>query len=174
MRDEGDDEFWMRHAMMLAGCAEGKGEIPVGAVLVMNGTVIGEGWNSSIGHHDPTAHAEIIALRQAGRTVGNYRLLSAALYVTLEPCIMCIGAMIHARISCLVFGAWGDKSGAARLLIDVLHYSSINHQITVTDGVMAKACSEQLRNFFRHRRAQQHKARRHIYSPSYQKRIVDT
>ncbi|MGL9773508.1 MAG: tRNA adenosine(34) deaminase TadA [Sodalis sp. (in: enterobacteria)] len=149
------DEVWMRHALMLAGRAETEGEVPVGAVLVLDGTIIGEGWNRSIGHHDPTAHAEIMALRQGGQQAGNYRLLKAAtLYVTLEPCVMCAGAMIHARIGRLVFGARDEKTGAAGSLMDVLGHPGMNHRIELTADVLAQACAAQLSDFFRRRRAQ--------------------
>ncbi|OZI14890.1 tRNA adenosine(34) deaminase TadA [Sodalis-like symbiont of Philaenus spumarius] len=148
------DEVWMRHALMLAGRAEAEDEVPVGAVLVLNGAIIGEGWNRSISHHDPTAHAEIMALRQGGQQVGNYRLLKATLYVTLEPCVMCAGAMIHARIGRLVFGALDEKTGVAGSLMDVLGHPGMNHQIELTGDVLAQACAAQLSDFFRRRRAQ--------------------
>lgn len=155
MSEPSGDEFWMRHALMLAGRAEAEGEVPVGAVLVLNDDIIGEGWNRSIGHHDPIAHAEIMALRQGGRRAGNYRLLSAAMYVTLEPCVMCAGAMIYARIGRLVFGARDEKTGAAGSLLDVLGHPGMNHRIRLTGGVLTQACSAQLSDFFRRRRAQQ-------------------
>lgn len=159
MCNERGDEFWMRHAIGLAERAEAEGEVPVGAVLVLDGEVIGEGWNRSIGHHDPTAHAEIMALRQGGGALGNYRLLEAVLYVTLEPCVMCAGAMIHARIGRVVFGARDLKTGAAGSLLDVLGHAGMNHRIAVTAEVLAAACASQLSDFFRRRRAQ-HKAQR--------------
>ncbi|AHF74574.1 tRNA-specific adenosine-34 deaminase [Candidatus Sodalis pierantonius str. SOPE] len=159
MSEHCSDEFWMRHALMLAGGAQAEGEVPVGAVLVLNDEIIGEGWNRSIGHHDPTAHAEIMVLRQGGRRVGNYRLLNAAMYVTLEPCVMCAGAMIHARIGRLIFGAHDEKTGAAGSLLDVLGHPGMNHRVILTGGVLAQACSAQLSAFFRHRRAQ-HRAHR--------------
>lgn len=147
-----NDEEWVRYAMMLAECAEAEGEVPVGAVLVLHGKIIGEGWNRSIGHHDPTAHAEVIALRQGGQRVGNYRLLDAVLYVTLEPCVMCAGAMIHARISCLVFGTRDEKTGSAGSLMDVFGHPGVNHRIVLTGGVLAQECSAQLSSFFHRRR----------------------
>lgn len=153
------DEHWMRHALMLAQRAQDEGEVPVGAVLVLGERVIGEGWNRPIGHHDPTAHAEIMALRQGGVVLQNYRLLNAALYVTLEPCIMCAGAMVHSRIGRLVYGANDEKTGAAGSLIDILRHPGMNHQIEITSGVLAQECAETLSAFFRQRRAQ-HKARR--------------
>lgn len=158
------DEVWMRHALMLAARAQAEGEVPVGAVLVLNGAIIGEGWNRSIGHHDPTAHAEIMALRQGGQQAGNYRLLNATLYVTLEPCVMCAGAMIHARIGRLVFGARDEKTGAAGSLMDIIGHPGMNHRIALTGDVLAQACSAQLSEFFRHRRAQ-HKAQRQALKP---------
>lgn len=159
MQSESADLRWMQHAMLLAGRAEAGGEVPVGAVLVQGERILGEGWNQSIGQHDPTAHAEVMALRMAGQAVGNYRLLSATLYVTLEPCVMCAGAMIHARIGRLVFGASDLKTGAAGSLLDVLRHPGMNHRIEVSSGVMAPQCAHQLSDFFRRRR-EQHKARR--------------
>ena len=149
-----DDEFWMHHAMNLALKAQDEGEVPVGAVLVLDNQVIGEGWNRSIGRHDPTAHAEIMALRQGGKVVQNYRLIDATLYVTLEPCVMCAGAMIHSRIRRVVDGAADAKTGAAGSLIDVLRHPGMNHQVEITSGILADACSEQLSAFFRYRRSQ--------------------
>ncbi|WP_274384002.1 tRNA adenosine(34) deaminase TadA [Rahnella perminowiae] len=149
-----DDEHWMRYAMTLALKAQDEGEVPVGAVLILDNQVIGEGWNRSIGHHDPTAHAEIMALRQGGDTIRNYRLLDATLYVTLEPCVMCAGAMIHSRIRRVVYGAADAKTGAAGSLLNILRHPGMNHQIDITAGVLAEACSEQLSRFFRFRRSQ--------------------
>lgn len=149
-----NDEFWMRHALLLAKRAWEEGEVPVGAVLVHQGQIIGEGWNRLIGHHDPTAHAEIMALRQGGRTIENYRLLDSTLYVTLEPCAMCAGAMVHGRIGRLVFGARDEKTGAAGSLLDVIGHPGMNHQITVTEGVLAAECAAMLSDFFRQRRAE--------------------
>ncbi|MEC5318905.1 tRNA adenosine(34) deaminase TadA [Brenneria populi subsp. brevivirga] len=159
MSSERDDEYWMRHALTLALRAQDEGEVPVGAVLVLDNQAIGEGWNRPIGHHDPTAHAEIMALRQAGMVLRNYRLLDTTLYVTLEPCIMCAGAMIHSRIGRLVYGAADEKTGAAGSLMDILRHPGMNHQITIDSGVLAAECSSMLSHFFRMRRAQ-HKARR--------------
>ena len=121
-------EYWMRHALQLAKRAWEEGEVPVGAVLVHNNQVIGEGWNRPIGRHDPTAHAEIMALRQGGLVLQNYRLLDTTLYVTLEPCVMCSGAMIHSRIGTVVYGARDEKTGAAGSLLDVLSHPGMNHQ----------------------------------------------
>ena len=145
-------EHWMRYALTLARRAWEEGEVPVGAVLVHNNQVIGEGWNRPIGRHDPTAHAEIMALRQGGLVLQNYRLLETTLYVTLEPCVMCAGAMVHGRIGSLVFGARDAKTGAIGSLMDVLGHPGMNHQVTVTEGVLAEECSAILSDFFRARR----------------------
>ena len=149
-----NDEYWMRYAMTLATRAQENNEVPVGAVLVQGGEVIAEGWNHPIGDHDPTAHAEMMALRNGGKALENYRLLDTTLYVTLEPCTMCAGAMIHSRISRLVYGARDAKTGAAGSLLDILHHPGMNHRIVVEGGVLAEACANQLSEFFRQRRAQ--------------------
>ncbi|BET97423.1 tRNA adenosine(34) deaminase TadA [Xenorhabdus taiwanensis] len=151
------DEYWMRRAIDLAMQAQAKGEIPVGAVLVADNKVIAEGFNHPITDHDPTAHAEIIALRRGGRQLQNYRLLNTTLYVTLEPCVMCAGAMVHSRIQRLVYGASDMKTGAAGSLIDILRHPGMNHQIEITGGVLAEECSTMLSAFFKQRR-EQHKA----------------
>ncbi|WP_312457317.1 tRNA adenosine(34) deaminase TadA [Pseudescherichia sp.] len=145
-------EYWMRHALSLAQRAWDEGEVPVGAVLVHNNQVIGEGWNRPIGRHDPTAHAEIMALRQGGLVLQNYRLLDTTLYVTLEPCVMCAGAMVHSRIGTLVFGARDLKTGAAGSLMDVLHHPGMNHRVEIVEGTLRDACSGMLSEFFRQRR----------------------
>lgn len=145
-------EYWMTHALQLARRAWQEGEVPVGAVLVHNNQVIGEGWNRPIGKHDPTAHAEIMALRQGGMVLQNYRLLDATLYVTLEPCVMCAGAMVHSRIGTLVFGARDEKTGAVGSLMDVLNHPGMNHRIAVIEGILASDCSGMLSDFFRMRR----------------------
>lgn len=155
LQNPNDNEYWMRHALTLAQRAWEEGEVPVGAVLVHHGKMIGEGWNRPIGHHDPTAHAEIMALRQGGIVLQNYRLLDTTLYVTLEPCIMCAGAMVHSRIGQLVFGARDAKTGAAGSLMDILAHPGMNHQVDVTEGVLSAECSSLLSAFFRHRRLQQ-------------------
>lgn len=151
------DEYWMRRAIDLAMQAQAKGEIPVGAVLVADNKVIAEGFNHPITDHDPTAHAEIIALRQGGRQLQNYRLLNTTLYVTLEPCVMCAGAMVHSRIQRLVYGASDMKTGAAGSLMDILRHPGMNHQIDIIGGVLAEECSTMLSAFFKQRR-EQHKA----------------
>ncbi|HBZ17382.1 tRNA adenosine(34) deaminase TadA [Pantoea sp. NPDC088449] len=148
------DEYWMRYALELARRAWEQGEVPVGAVLVQGDNVIGEGWNRPIGQHDPTAHAEIMALRQGGKVLENYRLLDTTLYVTLEPCVMCAGAMVHSRITRLVFGAKDEKTGAAGSLLDVIGHPGMNHQIQIDCGVLADECAGMLSDFFRMRREQ--------------------
>ena len=146
------DEYWMRHALTLAKRAWEEGEVPVGAVLVHNHQVIGEGWNRPIGRHDPTAHAEIMALRQGGLVLQNYRLIDATLYVTLEPCVMCAGAMVQCRMSRVVFAAWDAKAGACGSLYDVVRDPRMYHRCSVTSGVLKNECSEILRRFFELRR----------------------
>lgn len=149
-----NDEYWMRYALELAKRAWEQGEVPVGAVLVQGDKVIGEGWNRPIGQHDPTAHAEIMALRQGGKVLENYRLLDTTLYVTLEPCVMCAGAMVHGRITRLVYGAKDEKTGAAGSLLDVIGHPGMNHQIQIDCGVLAEECAGMLSDFFRMRREQ--------------------
>lgn len=148
------DEYWMQHALELAKRADDEGEIPVGAVLVLDNQIVGEGWNRPIGRHDPTAHAEIMALQQGGLVLQNYRLLNTTLYVTLEPCVMCAGAMVHSRIQRLVYGAKDLKTGAAGSLLDVLGHPGMNHQVEVTSGILAETCSAYLSDFFKRRREQ--------------------
>lgn len=149
-----NDEFWMQHAIRLAAKAESIGEVPVGAVLVAeDNTLLAEGWNQSIANHDPTAHAEIIALRSAGKTVENYRLINSTLYVTLEPCPMCAGAMVHARVKRLVFGTYDLKTGAAGSILDIASSDKLNHQLEITGGVLQETCSAQISAFFKKRRA---------------------
>ncbi len=147
-----EDTHWMNRALELARQAERAGEVPVGAVVVRDGELIGEGWNRPIGTHDPTAHAEILALRQAAEHVGNYRLTGATLYVTLEPCPMCAGAMVHARLGRLVFGVPDTLAGAAGSVFDLLSAPTLNHHVQVVGGVLADLCQYQLRAFFRSRR----------------------
>ena len=148
------DLDWMAYALTLAHRAAEAGEVPVGAVVVLDGHIIGEGWNQPIGAHDPTAHAEIQAMRQAARHVGNYRLINSCLYVTLEPCVMCLGAMIHARIAGLRFGAYDPKVGAVQRQFSLLATAHFNHQIPWEGGLMAEECGEVLRQFFRSKRKQ--------------------
>ena len=146
------DERFMREALALAQEAEAAGEVPVGSVIVRNGLVIGRGYNHPISGIDPTLHAEIVAMRDAAQTIGNYRLLDATLYVTLEPCAMCAGAMVHARIRRLVFGATDPKTGACGSVFDIVRADALNHQLEVTAGVLDAECGEVLRDFFRERR----------------------
>ncbi|HHJ14392.1 MAG TPA: tRNA adenosine(34) deaminase TadA [Gammaproteobacteria bacterium] len=142
----------MQHALRLAGRAAREGEVPVGAVLVLDGEVIGEGWNRPIAACDPTAHAEIQALREAARRVGNYRLPGASLYVTLEPCLMCAGTMVHARIERLVYGASDPKRGVVSSTWRAFEAQGLNHRVEVQGGVLADACGDSLRAFFQRRR----------------------
>jgi tRNA(adenine34) deaminase len=146
------DEHWMAEALAMAARADAAGEVPVGAVVVLDGAVIGRGWNRPISGHDPTAHAEIMALREAAAAIGNYRLVGADLYVTIEPCTMCAGAVVHARIRRLVFGATEPKSGAVISNGQLLQQAWLNHGVDVVGGVSAQACSERISDFFRRRR----------------------
>ncbi len=146
------DESWMRYAIRLAQRAEALGEVPVGAVLVKDDRCIAEGWNDSIASHDPTAHAEVVALRTAGKRIENYRLIDTTLYVTLEPCVMCMGAISHARIKRLVFGAFDEKRGAVCNALSLTDAPFLNHRVEWTGGVMAEECSMILKDFFRARR----------------------
>ena len=146
------DERFMREALVLARRAEAAGEVPVGAVLVKDGAIIGSGWNHPIGAHDPTAHAEIAVLRTAAATLGNYRLLDTTLYVTLEPCAMCAGAMVHARVKRLVYGAADPKAGAAGSVFNLAQAAPLNHRLEVEAGVLAEECGELLKVFFARRR----------------------
>ena len=146
------DQKWMRHALALAMRAESMGEVPVGAVIVKQDVCIGEGWNRPIAASDPTAHAEIVALRAAGQILGNYRLTGTSLYVTLEPCMMCIGAMVHARVQRLVFGANDPKRGAVCSAMDLSAMDFVNHRLEWEGGVLADECAILLKNFFSQRR----------------------
>ena len=146
------DTDWMQHALMLAGRAEAGGEVPVGAVLVQGDAVIAEGWNRPIGEHDPTAHAEIITLRAGGQSLKNYRLADTTLYVTLEPCLMCVGAIVHARVARLVFGAPDPKSGAVSSVCQGFEMPGLNHHVEASGGVLADECGELLKCFFQARR----------------------
>jgi tRNA(adenine34) deaminase len=152
IHESNQDEYWMRHALSLAKRAELLGEVPVGAVLVLENKLIGEGWNQPIQGKDPTAHAEILAIRHGALALNNYRLIDTTLYVTLEPCAMCAGAMVHARIGRLVFGAFDPKTGAAGSVFNLLQDKRLNHQISIEGGVLAEPCGELLRDFFRSRR----------------------
>lgn len=153
-RDESlDDAVFMRHALALAQRAAAEGEVPVGAVLVKDREVIGEGWNRPIAAHDPSAHAEMVALRAAAARLGNYRLPGTTLYVTLEPCVMCAGAIIHARVGRLVFGARDPKAGAVDSVYDVIARPRLNHVVQWSGGMLEEDCGAVLRDFFRARRS---------------------
>jgi tRNA(adenine34) deaminase len=147
-----DNEF-MRRALVQALRAQANAEVPVGAVLVHRDRIIAEGANNPIGSHDPTAHAEIVALRAAGVLLGNYRLNDTTLYVTLEPCIMCASAIVHARVRRLVFGAWDTRAGAAGSTINVFALPELNHRVDVFGGVLAEECARHLEQFFAARRS---------------------
>jgi tRNA(adenine34) deaminase len=147
-----DDFFWMAEALNEAARAEAAGEVPVGAVVVCNDALIGRGHNAVIALNDPTAHAEVLALREAARYAGNYRLIGATLYVTVEPCLMCMGALLHARVKRLVFGCHDPKAGAAGSLYDVAHDPRLNHQLEVTTEVSEGESRAVLQRFFRSRR----------------------
>ncbi|KZX00749.1 tRNA adenosine(34) deaminase TadA [Pseudoalteromonas luteoviolacea] len=151
------DEYWMRQALSYADKAEAENEIPVGAVVVQDGELIAAGWNRSIGHHDPSAHAEMMAIREAGKKIKNYRLIDCTLYVTLEPCPMCAGMLVHGRIQRVVYGASDAKTGAAGSVMNLLQEPQLNHQPDVTSGVLAEECGKKLSSFFKRRR-KEHKA----------------
>jgi tRNA(adenine34) deaminase len=146
------DEDCMREALALAREAQESGEVPVGAVVVKDGAIVGRGYNQPIRTHDPTSHAEIVALRDAARRLENYRLVGCSLYVTLEPCVMCVGALLHARLARLIFGAWDPKAGACGSTVDLIADVRLNHHATVTSGLLAGDCGEILRRFFVSRR----------------------
>lgn len=146
------DTFWMQRALELAHEARQKGEVPIGAVLVKDDHIIGEGYNAPISCNDPSAHAEIQAIRAAAYHLGNYRLLNTSLYVTVEPCVMCAGAIVHARVGEVIFGASEPKTGAAGSVFDVLTSSAHNHRVTVRGGVLAEESTKLLQAFFQERR----------------------
>lgn len=148
----GIDEQFLLHAINLAKQAQTMGEVPVGAVLVHENKIIAEGFNQPISQCDPTAHAEIIALRQGAKILNNYRLLNTTLYVTLEPCAMCIGALIHARVKRLVYGALDSKAGAIESIFQIANESRLNHRLECQGGILAKECGNLLTEFFRSRR----------------------
>ncbi|NNM58678.1 MAG: tRNA adenosine(34) deaminase TadA [Legionellales bacterium] len=143
-----DDSVFMAEALALAKYAQEQGEIPVGAVIVYQGEIIARGWNQPILRHDPTAHAEIMAIREAGEKLGNYRLVDTTLYVTLEPCSMCAGAMVHARIKRLVYGASDPRTGAAGSVFNLADSPLLNHRLSIEKGVLADPCRELLQAFF--------------------------
>jgi tRNA(adenine34) deaminase len=156
--DKPDDEFFMREALNLAQQAAAAGEVPVGAVVVKDGQIVGRGSNAPISKHDPTAHAEIAAMRDAAQGLGNYRLVGCELFVTLEPCVMCVGAMFHARIARVVYGARDPKTGAAGSVVDLYSEERLNHHATLEGGLLAEECGKVLSDFFAMRRAQQRNA----------------
>jgi tRNA(adenine34) deaminase len=149
MADRATDEYWIRRALQVSARARDAGDVPVGAVLVADGQCVAEGWNQCMAMHDPSAHAEIVAMRAAGLIRHNYRLLDTTLYVTLEPCLMCVGAMVHARIARLVYGAFDAKTGAVGGAFSLLDAPQHNHRIAVTEGVLAAECGEALKDFFK-------------------------
>jgi tRNA(adenine34) deaminase len=149
------DVDYMRLALELASQAQAAGEVPVGAVVVKDGEIVGRGFNAPISRHDPSAHAEMMALRDAAQRLGNYRLVDCELYVTLEPCLMCAGAVMHARIARVVYGASDPKTGACGSVLNAFADTRLNHHTTVCGGVLAEECSAMISNFFALRRAQQ-------------------
>lgn len=146
------DEHYMREALALAAEAGALGEVPVGAVVVKDGAIIGRGFNRPISAHDPTAHAEVVAMRDAAASIGNYRLLGCELYVTLEPCAMCAGAIMHARVERVIYGAADPKTGACGSVVDLFAETRLNHHARLARGVLSDECSALLRSFFSQRR----------------------
>jgi tRNA(adenine34) deaminase len=146
------DELWMEEALRAAQRALEMGEVPVGAIVLCEGKVVGRGWNRNLADSDPTAHAEIVALREAGKNLGNHRLGDCELFATIEPCAMCAGAMVHARLKRLVYGADDPKAGAVHSVLHVLNHPGVNHQMEVRGGILAGKCAELLQEFFRSRR----------------------
>jgi len=150
----GDDAAWMRLALEQAALAAAAGEVPVGALVIKDGEIVGCGHNRNLLDDDPTAHAEIVALRQAAARLGNHRLTGCTMVATIEPCSMCAGALIHARVARLVYGASDSKAGAAGSVLQVVNHPSLNHRMQVTAGVLSSECSEILQEFFRRKRQQ--------------------
>ena len=150
--EDHNDELWMQEALRCAQRALGAGEVPVGAVVVCGETIVGRGWNRNISDSDPTAHAEVIALREAGAAIGNHRLGECDLFATIEPCAMCAGALVHARIRRLVYGADDPKAGAVHSVMHVLNHPGLNHCAQIRGGVLAGQCAEIVREFFRSKR----------------------
>lgn len=150
-----DDEY-MAMAIELARSAWQAGEVPVGSIVVLDGEVVGRGFNQPISQHDPSAHAEIMAMRDAGRKIGNYRLPECSLYVTLEPCAMCAGAILHARVKRIVYGAADPKTGAAGSVVNLFQEPRLNHHTVIEGGILAQECGELISDFFRERRARSH------------------
>ena len=153
-RPTASDEFWMEEALRAAQRAREAGEVPVGAVVVHAGEIVGRGWNRNLADCDPTAHAEIIALRQAGANLGNHRLGDCELFATIEPCPMCAGALVHARLKRLIYGADDPKAGAVYSVMELLNHPKLNHQMEVRGGVLAGRSAELLQAFFRSRRGE--------------------
>lgn len=148
------DASYMRQAMLLAEKAQAIGEVPVGAIVVVDSLIIGQGYNQSITTHDPSAHAEMLALKEAAKNLQNYRLVDATLYVTLEPCPMCAGLLVHGRVKRIVFGAYDQKTGATGTVMNLVQHESLNHKIEVTGGCLQNECSAQISDFFKQRRRQ--------------------
>ncbi|MFI5072665.1 MAG: tRNA adenosine(34) deaminase TadA [Terriglobales bacterium] len=146
------DEVWMEEALLAAREALSIGEVPVGAVVILENQMIGRGWNRNLSDRDPSAHAEIIAMREAGAAIGNHRLIGCELFATIEPCAMCAGAMVHSRLKRLVFGADDAKAGAVYSVMQVLNHPQLNHNMEVRGGVLADRCAGLLKDFFRERR----------------------
>ncbi|WP_367670478.1 tRNA adenosine(34) deaminase TadA [Sodalis-like secondary symbiont of Drepanosiphum platanoidis] len=146
------DNLWMKYAINLSLNAKKNNEVPVGSIIVLNNNIIGKGYNSSIKNNDPTAHAEILALRQAGKKIKNYRLINSVIYVTIEPCLMCIGAIINARIKRLVFGSFKNKQGMCGSFIYLLNNKKIIKNISITSGVLLEECSFNIKKFFKNKR----------------------
>ncbi len=159
-RSEVPEELWMEEALREAARALALGEVPVGAVVVCEGRIVGRGGNRNLSDHDATAHAEIVALRQAGHELGNHRLTECEIYVSLEPCAMCAGAMVHARLKRLIYGADDPKAGAVRTVMQVLNHPGLNHQMAVTPGVLAGRSAELLQRFFREKRVSSSEAQK--------------
>jgi tRNA(adenine34) deaminase len=149
------DELWMEEALRMAQRALEAGEVPIGAIVVHEGGIIGRGWNRNLTDNDPTAHAEIVAMREAGKTLGNHRLIDCDLFVTIEPCAMCAGAMTHARLKRLIYGAEDPKAGAVHSTMQIVNHPSLNHTIEICSGVLAGRSAELLQAFFRSRREAQ-------------------
>ncbi|QKI89657.1 tRNA adenosine(34) deaminase TadA [Thiomicrorhabdus xiamenensis] len=159
LSQEQQDAFWMQYALELADKAEQLGEVPVGAVIVAEGELIAEGWNRVITDSDPTAHAEVVAMRNAGTAMHNYRLVDTTLYVTLEPCPMCAGALVHARVGRVVYAAPDPRTGAAGSVFQLLQAPELNHQCQIAAGVLQEPCAEKIRHFFKRRRREQKQAK---------------
>lgn len=153
------DQYWMQQAMLLADKAAEQGEIPVGAVIVKDNQLLAQGWNQSISLSDPSAHAEMMAIRDAAKKIGNYRLPGMTLYVTLEPCCMCAGLLVHSRIERLVYGASDEKTGSINSIMQVTEHPKMNHRVEVEKGVLAEECGDKLSAFFKARRAQKKAAK---------------